>query len=105
MAWSIILSIVLVNGLFGFLFKDLRKIIAEKNREIEREAKFYNPSYYWKGRKVVSLDQWFQIKENYTLEAALHYFPDDSPSFGLFLSESDICSYDLGKSADVRMAS
>jgi hypothetical protein len=39
-------------------FKDLRKIIAAKNKEIERESKFYNPSYYWKGRKVVSLDQW-----------------------------------------------
>jgi hypothetical protein len=63
-------------------FKDLRKIIAEKNREIESESKFYNPSYYWKDRKIVSLNQWFQIKENYTLKAALHYFPNDFPSFG-----------------------
>jgi hypothetical protein len=38
-------------------FKDLRKIIAEKNREIEREAKLYNPSHYWKYRKIVSLGQ------------------------------------------------
>jgi hypothetical protein len=63
-------------------FKDLRKIIAERNKEMERESKFYNPSYFWKGRKVVSLDQWFQIKENYALKAALQYFPNDFPSFG-----------------------
>jgi hypothetical protein len=28
------------------------------------------------------LDQWFQIKENYTLKAALQYFPNGFPSFG-----------------------
>jgi hypothetical protein len=63
-------------------FKDLRKIITEKKKEIERESKLYNPSYYWKDRKIVLLDQWFQIKENYTLKAALQYFPNDFPSFG-----------------------
>jgi len=63
-------------------FKDLRKIITEKNKQIERESKLYNPSYHWKVRKIVSLDQWFQIKENYTLEGALQYFPNDFPSFG-----------------------
>src|SRR5215218_7133222 len=62
-------------------FKDLRKIIAEKNKEIERESKFYNPSYFWKGRKIVSLNEWFQLK-NYSLKAALQYFPNDFPSFG-----------------------
>ena len=50
-------------------FKDLRRIITEKNKEIEIESKFYNPNYFWKGRKLVSLDQWFQIKENYGLKA------------------------------------
>jgi len=44
---------------------------------MERESKFYNPSYYWKGRKVVSLDQWFQIEENYSLEAAMQHIPND----------------------------
>jgi hypothetical protein len=58
-------------------FKDLRKIIAEKKMEIERESRLYNPNYYWKGRKVVLLDQWFQIKGNYSLKAALQYFPND----------------------------
>ena len=57
-------------------FKDLRRIIAEKNKEIEIESKFYNPNYFWKDRKLVSLDQWFQIK-------ALQYFPNDFPRFGL----------------------
>ncbi len=59
------------------IFKDLRKIIAEKNKEIEIESKFYDPNYYWKGRKIVSLDQWYAIKENYSLKAALQYFPND----------------------------
>jgi hypothetical protein len=58
-------------------FKDLRKIIAEKNREMEIESKFYDPNYYWKGRRIVSLDQWYEIKESYSLEAALQYFPND----------------------------
>ncbi|MGA8105181.1 MAG: hypothetical protein WB815_00905 [Nitrososphaeraceae archaeon] len=44
-------------------FKDLRRIIAEKNKELERESKFYDPNYYWKGKKIVSLDRWYQIKE------------------------------------------
>ena len=63
-------------------FKELRRIIAEKNKEIEIESKFYNPNYFWKGRKLVSLDQWFQIKENYGLKGALQYFPNDFPRFG-----------------------
>jgi hypothetical protein len=58
-------------------FKEPRKIIAKRNKEIERESKFYNPNYYWKGRKVVSLDQWFQIKYNYGLKTALQYFPNN----------------------------
>jgi hypothetical protein len=63
-------------------FKDLRRIIAEKNKEMEIEAKFYDPTYYWKGRKIVSLDRWFQIKENHGLKVALQYFPNDFPRFG-----------------------
>ena len=58
-------------------FKDLRKIIAERNKEMEKESKFYDPNYYWKGRKIVSLDQWYQIKEGYGLKTALQYFPND----------------------------
>jgi hypothetical protein len=58
-------------------FKDLRRIIAEKNKEMEIESKYYDPNYYWKGRKIVSLDQWYQVKEGYGLKAALQYFPND----------------------------
>jgi hypothetical protein len=58
-------------------FKELRKIIAEKKKEMEIEAKYYDPNYYWKGKKIVSLDQWYQIKEGYGLKAALQYFPND----------------------------
>jgi hypothetical protein len=41
-------------------FKELRKIIAEKKKEMEIEAKYYDPNYFWKGKKIVSLDQWYQ---------------------------------------------
>ena len=68
---------MLVNYVVIVTFKDLRKIIAEKNKEIETQSKFYNPSYYWKGGKVVSLDQWFQNEACYTLKAALQCFPND----------------------------
>jgi hypothetical protein len=81
-------------------FKDLRKIIAEKNKERERESKFYDPNYYWKGRKIVSLDQLFQIKENYTLKAALQYFPNDFPSFGFSYILDNIEDQTLKQEAD-----
>jgi hypothetical protein len=57
--------------------KDLRKIIAERNKEMEKESKFYDPKYYWKGRKIVPLDRWYQVKEGYGLKTALQYFPND----------------------------
>ena len=46
-------------------FKDLRKIIAEKNKELVTESKFYDPKLFLERQK----DQWFQIKENYTPKA------------------------------------
>jgi hypothetical protein len=55
-------------------FKELRKIIAEKKKEMEIEAKHYDPNYYWKGKKIVSIDQWYQIKEDYGLKAAYSFF-------------------------------
>jgi len=63
-------------------FKDLRRIIAEKNKELEIEAKHYDPNCYWKGRKVVSLNEWLKIKNKYGLNAALQYFPNDFPRSG-----------------------
>jgi hypothetical protein len=38
---------------------------------MEIEAKYYDPNCYWNGKKIVSLDQWYQIKEGYDLKAAL----------------------------------
>jgi hypothetical protein len=58
-------------------FKELRKIIEEKKKEMEIEAKHYDPNCYWKGKMIVSLDQWYQIKDGYGLNAALQYFPND----------------------------
>jgi hypothetical protein len=63
-------------------FKDLKKIIAEKSKEMERESKLYNRGYYWKGKEIVTLVQWLQINQIYGLKAALQYFPNDFPSYG-----------------------
>ena len=64
-------------------FKDLQRIIAEKKKEVEQESKFYDPSHYWKGKKIVSLNEWLKIKNNYGLNTALQYFPNDFPRSGL----------------------
>jgi hypothetical protein len=63
-------------------FKDLKKVIAEKSKEMERESKLYNPSYYWKGKEIVTLDQWLQINHIHGLKTALQYLPDDFPRYG-----------------------
>jgi hypothetical protein len=65
------------------IFKELRKIIAEKNKALEKESMFYDPNYYWKGRKVISLNHWLKIKSSCGLKVALQYFPNDFPRSGL----------------------
>jgi hypothetical protein len=60
-------------------FKDLRRIIAEKNKALEMESKSYDPNYYWKGRKVISLNHW----QNNCGLRVVQYFPDDFPRSGL----------------------
>ena len=50
------------------------------NKLLERINNLYpdvNGPGYWKGRKIVSLDQWYQVKERYSLKVALQYFPND----------------------------
>jgi hypothetical protein len=80
-------------------FKELRKIIAEKKKEMEIEAKYYDPNYYWKGKKIVSLDQWYQIKEGYDLKAALHFFPNNY-HYGFACTFDDIEDIALKQEAD-----
>jgi hypothetical protein len=80
-------------------FKDLRRIIAEKKKEAEQESKFYDPNYYWKGKKIVSLDQWYQIKEGYGLKAALEFFPNDY-RYGFACTFDDIENIALKQEAD-----
>jgi hypothetical protein len=80
-------------------FKELRKIIAEKKKEMEIEAKYYDPNYYWKGKKIVSLDQWYQIKEGYGLKAALQFFPNDY-RYGFACTFDDIEDTVLKQEAD-----
>ncbi|MGA8107760.1 MAG: hypothetical protein WB815_14010, partial [Nitrososphaeraceae archaeon] len=80
-------------------FKDLRRIIAEKKKEMEQESKFYDPNYYWNGKKIVSLDQWYQIKEGYGLKAALQFFPNDY-RYGFACTFDDIDDTALKQEAD-----
>jgi hypothetical protein len=52
------------------------------NKLLERINNLYpdvnnNGPGYWKGRKIVPLDQWYQVKERYSLKVALQYFPND----------------------------
>ncbi|MGB7636436.1 MAG: hypothetical protein WBL88_02555 [Nitrososphaeraceae archaeon] len=32
---------------------------------------------YWKGKRIISVNQWLKIEQDYTLEAALQYFHND----------------------------
>jgi hypothetical protein len=80
-------------------FKELRKIITEKKKEMEIEAKYYDPNYYWKAKKIVSLDQWYQIKEGYGLKAALQFFPNDYRN-GFACTFDDIENTALKQEAD-----
>jgi hypothetical protein len=80
-------------------FKDLRKIIAEKKKEMEIEARYNDPNYYWKGKKIVSQDQWYQIKEGYGLKAALQFFPNDY-RYGFGCTFDDIEDIALKQEAD-----
>ena len=81
-------------------FKDLRRIIAEKKKEAEQESKFYDPSHCWKGKKIVSLNQWLKIKNNYGLNTALKYFPNDFPRSGLTFMLYGIEDQTLKQEAD-----
>ena len=81
-------------------FKDLRRIIAEKKKEAEQESKFHNPSHYWKGKKIVSLNEWLKIKNNYGLNTALQYFPNDFPRSGLTFNLYGIEDQTLKQEAD-----
>ena len=67
---------------------------------MELEAKHYDPNYYWKGRKVVSLNEWLKIKNNYGLNAAIKYFPNDFPRSGFTFMLYGIEDQTLQQEAD-----
>ena len=50
-------------------FKDLRKIIAEKNKELVTESKFYDPKPFLERQKD-SLFRSMVSNQNYTLKTA-----------------------------------
>jgi hypothetical protein len=81
-------------------FKDLKRIIAEKKKKAGQESKFNDPSNYWKGKKIVSLNEWLKIKNDYGLSTALQYFPNDIPRSGLTFMLYGIEDQTLKQEAD-----
>jgi hypothetical protein len=68
-------------------FKELRKIISDKKKELEVHSKIHNPNHYWKGNKIIPLNEWrkiaysgkamtYGIQYQNTAEA-IEYFPDE----------------------------
>ena len=55
---------------------------------------------YWKGKKIIPINQWLQTKKDYTLKAALQFFPDDHPHYGLRYILDNIGDPKLKEDAD-----
>ncbi|CAN5115847.1 hypothetical protein BH18THE2_BH18THE2_13840 [soil metagenome] len=61
------------------LSQRLNKLYSENSNNIN-----YNDGInYWKGRKIIPINQWLQTKKDYMLKAALQFFPDNHPHYGL----------------------
>src|SRR5919198_6389067 len=72
-------------------FKDLKKIIADRTRDLESTnndnsaAASSDGSRYWKGKKIIPLKEWLKItkannisnRKDYNVRKGLRYFPDD----------------------------
>jgi hypothetical protein len=55
---------------------------------------------YWRGKKIILLGQWFQIKKDYGLKAALQFFPNEYPPFGLPCVAENIDDIKVKEDAD-----
>jgi hypothetical protein len=85
------------------LDRSINKLSERLNKlypETSSKIKYNGGANYWKGRKIITLDQWFHIKENYTLKAALQYFPNDFPRFGFHYILDNIEDAKLKREAD-----
>src|SRR5919198_6005822 len=70
-------------------FKDLKKIIADRTRDLEynndHNAGASDGSKFWKGKKIIPLKEWLKItnannvssRKDYNVRKGLQYFPDD----------------------------
>jgi len=61
------------------LSQTLNKLYSETNSATNHD----DGIKYWRGKKIISLNQWLQTKKDHTLKAALQFFPDDHPHYGL----------------------
>ena len=68
--------------------------------ETSNEANLNDGIIYWRGKKIIQLDQWFQIKKDYGLKAALQFFPNQYPPFGLPCAVEGIEDTKLKEEAD-----
>ena len=56
---------------------------------------------YWKGKKIIPPDQWLKIEQDYTLETASQYFPDDFLSYLFPFNIDSICDPKLKEDAEM----
>jgi hypothetical protein len=85
------------------LEKSINNLTQRINRispEIGNEANLNDGIRYWRGKIIIPLNQWFQIKKDYNLRAALQFFPDDYPSGGLPSVSEHVADAKLKEHAD-----
>jgi hypothetical protein len=68
--------------------------------EAGNNANYNDGIRYWRGKKIIPIDQWFQIEKDYTLKTALQFFPNDYPTFGLLRAVEKIEDFKLKEDAD-----
>jgi hypothetical protein len=68
--------------------------------DTSNEANINDGIIYWRGKKVIPLDQWFQIKKDYGMKAALQFFPNEYPPFGLPCAAENMDDIKLKEDAD-----
>lgn len=85
------------------LEKSIRNLSQRLSRicpEAGNNANYNDGIRYWRGKKIIPIDQWFQIKKYYTLKAALQFFPNIYPTFGLSCVVKNIEDVELKEDAE-----
>ena len=74
---------------------NLERSISNLSKRIERfDTPFNsignaNELKYWKGRRIIPINEWIKLKETSPYDAQ-QYFPDDFDSFWTFLTDDEL---------------